>query len=133
MRILSIDPGRTMGIVHWDDKPLLKDEYQYSGPLNFYEHLSFLMDRFSPEIIVHGTPVRYPAVLALQSKQIGIIELLAEKHGIATIPVIDNSAKKTVLGNGKVKKPEIMAFYNETVEHIADCLMFIDYFLSYQK
>ena len=133
MRILAIDPGRTMGIVHWDEKPFLKEEYKYTGQKDFYEYLDAILSRFQPHIIVHGTPVRYPAVIALQSKQIGIIDLFAERLGIGTVPVVDNSAKKKVLGKGNAKKPEIMAHYNEEVEHIADCLLFIDYFLAHQS
>jgi len=113
-------------------KVILKEEWKFSGQANFYALLKTMIWNHRPVAIVHGTPVRYAAVIASQSKMIGVIDLAAEEAGIYTVPCVDNTCKKAVLGNGAAKKPEIMAHYNEESEHIADCLLFGEYFLSFQ-
>lgn len=108
------------------------EEWKFTSQKNFRHLIKSLVWDFKPVALVHGTPVRYPAVIAFQSKMIGIIDLIAEEHELSTVPCVDNSCKKAVLGNGAAHKEEIMERYGETSEHIADCMMFGEYFLSFQ-
>lgn len=132
--VLAVDPGRTYGIaiVSFDNKVIYREEMKFTGQKDFLQMLRSMVFNYQPSAIAHGTPVRYPAVIAFQSKMIGIIDLVAEEANIATVPCVDNTCKKVVLGSGKAEKPAIMQRYGEESEHVADCLMFAEYFLSFQ-
>mgnify|MGYP001562689775 CR=1 FL=1 len=116
----------------YNQKVLYKQEWKFTGQKNFRHLIKSLVWEHHPAALVHGTPVRYAAVIAFQSKMIGVIDLIAEEHEISTVPCVDNTCKKTVLGNGAAHKEEIMAKYGEESEHVADCMMFGEYFLSFQ-
>ena len=137
MKILSFDIGKKGAWCYKNSK--ISDIYE-SEELDFITLQAYLktiqrlLYFYKPDIVLAARPTRYARVIAYHSKLLSIIELVCEMHKIQYYEVIDSQCKKTVFGKGNIKKPEIMARYNENSEHIADAKMFCDFaFLNFSK
>ena len=104
--------------------------YSLNGLYTFVKSLKYA---FTPDLVIYPQPVSHYNVYRKHWQYIGIINLVCEKMGITTIEVIDSTAKKVVLGNGRAKKAEIMEYFNEESEHIADARMFEEWYVRSVK
>lgn len=140
--ILAVDPGQATGILvsHYSSgKVTHKKELTVRFGTSMYTLASFFRDiekifqENNIKAVIHGTPIQYRQVIAYQSKIIGVLELAAELSGADVWPLIDNQCKKAVMGHGSTTKVDIMRKYLCDDEHIADCHMFVDYFIGRMK
>ena len=126
MNILGIDVGRTWGWFFSDD-PEEHGEIKLTTLWRYYSDIVGLMLRFKPSVIICAYPVRYLAVVKLQSKLLAIIELLCEKNGVQFIEIRDATAKKIVLWKWNAKKDEVIKWSWIESEHCADAKLFVEY------
>ena len=130
MTILSIDLGKMMGISIHNNGFEHKEEYKFSGYNDFYNKVNDLILLWKPSLILIPYPTRFYRVILSQAKLMGIVCMLADKNQIQVIEVQDATCKKAVLGSGKAKKEEIMEFFDEESEHVADSKMFIMWYIK---
>ena len=124
MKILSIDLGKTSAFWCEDSGA----EFMIISLMGLHETIIKLVELYKPDVIIYPHPVRYYNVYRKHWQYIGIINLVAEDYDITTVEVKDSTAKKTVIGSGKATKQDIMDFYGESSEHIADARMFVDWY-----
>lgn len=122
MNILSLDLGKTSAF--YSNTVDVGEEFEVSELVGLEKKIKELVHLFKPHIILYPAPTRFYRILRSHFQYIGIINLIAEKHDIQTIEVIDSRCKKVVIGNGHAKKEEIMEFFGEKSEHVADCMLF---------
>ena len=127
--ILSFDLGKTGA--WWVSNYEYGEELRMDSLEDLEKHVKNLVGLYKPDVIIYPHPVRHYNVMRKHWQYIGIINLVAEKKFIQTIEVKDSSAKKVVMLNGKATKEDIMSKYSEKSEHIADCRMFTDWYLSF--
>lgn len=131
MIILSIDLGKTMGItVNADNIFLSSEEYKFESYYDFDWKIKDLILNFKPDVILIPYPTRFYRVMISHAKMMGIVCLIAEKREIPVIEVQDMTCKKVVLGTGKAKKEDIMAHFKQDNEHIADAMLFCEWYLK---
>lgn len=130
---MSVDLGRTIGVA------VYRNGFQFTREITLgkdrprswlYSIVAAEIEKWKPDIILIPFPTRFYNVMIQHAKLMGVVCLLAEKHNIHVVEVQDAQCKKVVLGNGKAKKEDIMNFYSEPSEHIADAKMFIDWYLK---
>lgn len=125
MKILSIDLGKTMGIsVNVNGDFEYKEEYKFEDYQLFESKLKDLIFLWNPSLIIIPYPTRFYRVILSHAKLMGIVCLVAQKNDITVLEVQDATCKKTVLGKGKVTKEEIMNYFEEESEHVADSMLF---------
>jgi Holliday junction resolvasome RuvABC endonuclease subunit len=131
MIILSVDIGRTMGVVVSADGEFShSEEYQFETYYKFDWRLKDLVTTFKPDLILIPYPTRFYSTIIAHAKLMGIVCLVAEKRGITVVEVNDGMCKKSVVGSGRATKKEIMAYFKEESEHIADSKMFVEWYLN---
>ena len=131
--ILSIDLGKNIGAVCMKgEATLFKEHLVFDGLLWLRNKVDLIIHELKPDVILIPFPTRFYYTMIAHAKMMGVICMLAEDYGVTVIEVNDSTCKKTVLGSGKAKKPEIMKHFNEENEHCADALMFIEWFKTTQ-
>lgn len=128
MKILGIDVGRTWAWSFYDG--IYESASNKTDLYDFGGMIKDILDLYKPEVVVTARPTRFHAVIASQSKTLGVLEYFCKKRGIKYIEYIDSHCKKVVLENGRAKKEDVMSFFDETNEHIADAKMFIHTYLK---
>ena len=126
MKTIALDLGKTSA--YWIDDIDYGEEFTITTLTGLYSTIYNLIKKYKPDVILYPHPVRYYNVYRKHWQYIGVLNLLCERNEIQSIEVKDSQAKKSVLGNGRAKKPEIMARYEEKSEHIADCKMFLEWY-----
>ena len=129
MKIMSFDLGKTSAW-YCDGN---SEEFAIESLKHLHAFVKSLLYGYTPDIVIYPQPTRYYNVYRKHWQYIGIINLVCEKMGITTIEVIDSTAKKVVLGNGRAKKAEIMEYFKEESEHIADARMFEEWYVRSVK
>lgn len=127
MNIISFDIGKTSA--YYDSENKIGDEFKITSLEKLEEQITEILTP-RPDVVIYPHPVRYYNVMRKHWQYIAIINLVCEKKCITTVEVKDSQAKKSVIGSGKAKKPEIMAHYGEKSEHVADARMFCDWYLK---
>jgi Holliday junction resolvasome RuvABC endonuclease subunit len=127
--VLSMDLGKNIGVACVRGENILYGkEYTFQNHEWLYELTQTLIKKFEPDVILIPYPTRFYYTMIAHAKMMGVICCVAENRDILVVEVNDASCKKIVLGSGKAKKPEIMAYFKQENEHIADALMFCKYF-----
>ena len=133
MRILAFDLGKESAY-NFQDEDIninLSDSWTFTDLLDLRDKIDHAIKILLPiDVILVPYPTHYYSVIVKHAKMIGVIEMIAEDYNIPVFEVNDARCKKIVLKNGKAKKEEIMEYYKEKNEHIADCRMFIDWYLQ---
>jgi Holliday junction resolvasome RuvABC endonuclease subunit len=128
MKILSLDLGKVSA---WYTSPAnTGEDFKIESLSQLKDKVTLLMNLYNPDVILYPQPTRYYNVMRKHWQYVGVINLVAEKNDIQTIEVIDITCKKAVIGSGKAKKEDVMEYYKESSEHVADARMFIDYYLK---
>jgi hypothetical protein len=131
MVIFSIDLGKTCGLsVNIDGEFVFKEEYKITSYYEFDWKLKEIVLCWKPDLILMPYPTRFYRVMISHAKMMGIVCLVADKREIQVIEVQDSTCKKVVLGSGKAKKEDIMKHFNEKSEHIADSMLFTEWYLK---
>lgn len=132
MILLSIDLGKTMGIVvnAGKDNYLHMEDYKFTSYWEFDHKLKDLVVTYKPDLILIPYPTRFYNVIIAHAKLMGIVCLVGDKKEIPVVEVNDSQAKKVVLGNGRAKKEDIMNYFKVEPEHIADAMMFCEWYLK---
>ena len=136
MKILAFDLGTVSAYVVANQKQDYVDfdwwsNYKIETPLlDLKERTERALQRHHPNVILVPYPTRFYNVIIKHSKMIGIIELLGEEYSTTVLEVNDAQCKKVVLGSGKSKKADIMNYFKEKNEHLADCKMFIEWYFK---
>ena len=129
MTVLSFDLGKTSAFYVNG----MGREFEITTLKALKEKVQNLVLSHKPSVILYPHPVRYYNVMRKHWQYVGIINYIAEKYNVQTIEVKDSQCKKEVMGNGKAKKEDIMAYFGEESEHIADCMMFDKYYKDMTK
>lgn len=122
---VGIDPGLNWGWAMIDGngtktcgadkfKSLRAFKYQIEQMLGAHE---------TPVVLVCRAMGRMQAVIRKHSAISAIVELVCEERGYEYYEVHDGSIRKTVMGKGNAKKPEVMAFCKLDNEHAADAML----------
>lgn len=126
--VLAFDLGKDSA--WWVSSRQTGTSFKINDLKGLEEQVNRLIDYHKPDVILYPHPVRYFNVARKHFQYIGIINLCCEKSDIQSIEVTDSSAKKVVLGNGKAKKEQIMEFFKEKNEHVADARMFVEWYFK---
>lgn len=121
---LGIDPGSIYGWATYSKKEEKYGHEKFEGLLAFETRTLELVSYNDPVAVVtcramgpHAQVTRFHAAMA------GVVELVCERCNIPYFDVADMTMRKTVIGKGNAKKPEIMAFLKIENEHAADAMV----------
>lgn len=131
LNILSLDLGKRMGFnVNVDGEMAVKGVFDFEGLASLEKWMKDLIILWKINLVLIPYPTRFYQVILKHGKMMGVINCVAEKRDITVIEVQDATCKKSVLGNGKAQKDDIMKHFKEENEHIADSLLFTAYYLK---
>lgn len=131
MKLVGIDVGRTTGIaVKHGDIYIEATTLSFKSLKVYHDTIYETLSKNAPSLIVCAYPTRFYRVIKFHSALLAIIELCAEVLNIPYIEFQDAHCKKVVIGKGNAKKQDIMEYFKEDNEHIADAKMFIE---TYEK
>ena len=131
MKILSIDLGKTSGILFKDGENKIYQEHKFISLKAFRDEVARWVKNTEPDIVICPYPTRFYRVIVFQSKLAAVIELVAEECGVQYLEVNDSNCKKVVIGKGNAKKEDIAKYYaTEGIksEHVMDALLFTDWY-----
>jgi len=129
MTILAVDIGKATGVA-----VMVKGEIEHKQKIVFkslaqYEsELKEIINVWKPTHIVTCKPNRYYNTILLHGRLLGILELLSEKCKVPNYNEFhDSEVKKAIFDSPRAKKEDVMEFYDEPDNDIADAVMFCDF------
>jgi len=138
--VFSIDIGATIGYVyHVPGSVGIKDSFKFT---TFNQFNNQILEIFwtanmagmpLPEVIIAPNPVRFYQTILKHGKMLGILECIAEQVGAKLISTNDKKCKLAVMGTGKATKEQVMAWFGENNEHVADARLFLEYYLMTEE
>jgi len=137
MKILGIDLGNLLGVCWYQDGVYNYELRVFKGDnifLDYCEYIGATVKKFKPDMIASCSPIYQPGridTFEKQSRKYGALCYVASLINASVTDYKDSHAKSIVLGNGRLKKPDIKKYYaNQSIpidsEDVRDARMFVD-------
>jgi len=111
MILLAIDPGLTGGLaIFRGPDPLLSAGYKlgkHSRYVALRNSLEYVLDAHSVTHMAWEEPVMQGNAGASINRQLGVIQLVAESHGLPFVSINPATLKKWATGSGKASKEDM--------------------------
>lgn len=130
---IGIDPGRNWGwaVFPEDTNAFLKSTHfpkpfssRFESLQSFYKTLNEIFKEWNPDIVVTCRAMgRFAGVIRVHGAMAGVVELVCEQRGVTYMDIEDSTMRKKVLGNGRLKKDDVMNATGINDEHVADAMV----------